>query len=640
MANKALKSLKFPDLTDTYIIPTVIPFGACDSSSTSTAFTATVPGITELADGVCVYLENGVATSELGATLNINGLGAKEIYISQGIVTAIGTQWNAAHSALFIYNSTRVDGGCWDFFYGYDSNTTYTPPKLGFGYATCSTGASTAAKTASLSNYNLTAGGIVSVKFTNAVGANATLNINSKGAVAIYYRGSAITAGVIEAGDTATFIYSTSPACYHLIALDKVGGSITVDSALSNSSTNPVQNKVVNAGLDELDEKIDALNDSRTYAMPFSIKQTGKYINYSTGEVGSGANYDYTDYVDVSMCSNVIYRRAKTTVASTSVGLAFYDSTKTFIQNSGEQIESGQAAVGYAGLKQIDVPSTAVYARFSTLHDTTTYGDFELYGLYKTPVVDSALSSTSKNPVQNKVVKAGLEKIQVQQWIGPGGGWYGFTTIDATGNDDPICFPDVNMTTGLISYLVLPEATQSVKGAMTATDKTKVDKLVDGIKEVPNSNLFNTVGFVDDYLIDASGEEVYSAGFKHTNVIPAIASHSYLLTGVATSATSAWHIRIHAYIDGVWSRQLADVSVSSSGGNISQSVTLSSTENGIVVNIFPNRLVSYPTLVDTTVKGMYVSSNQGSGNAGKFLVVGSDGTVTPTTLATWQATSY
>lgn len=237
MANKALKSLKFPDLTDTYIIPTVIPFGACDSSSTSTAFTATVPGITELTDGVCVYLKNGVATSELGATLNINGLGAKEIYISQGIVTAIGTQWNAAYSALFIYNSTRVEGGCWDFFYGYDSNTTYTPPKLGFGYATCSTGASTAAKTASLSNYNLTAGGIVSVKFANAVGANATLNINSKGAVAIYYRGSAITAGVIEAGDTATFIYSTSPACYHLIALDKVGGGAEIFWATYGTTT-------------------------------------------------------------------------------------------------------------------------------------------------------------------------------------------------------------------------------------------------------------------------------------------------------------------------------------------------------------------------------------------------------------------
>ena len=200
---------------------TIIPSGAVDSTSTSLAFTATVSGITSLQDGVCVYLKNGVATSELGATLDVNGLGAKPIYISQGIAVEMGTQWNSAYSALFIYNSTRFTGGCWDFFYGYDSNTTYTPVKLGFGYATCDTAAATAAKTASLSSYNLTSGGIVSVKFTNAVGAGATLNINSKGAKAIYHRGAAIADGVIEAGDTATFIYSTR---YHLIALDKAGG--------------------------------------------------------------------------------------------------------------------------------------------------------------------------------------------------------------------------------------------------------------------------------------------------------------------------------------------------------------------------------------------------------------------------------
>ena len=35
-----------------------------------------------------------------------------------------------------------------------------------------------------------------------------------------------------------------------------------------------------------------------------------------------------------------------------------------------------------------------------------------------------------------------------------------------------------------------------------------------------------------------------------------------------------------------------------------------------------------------------LAANQGSGNAGKFLVVGSDGVVTPVTMATWQGGSY
>ena len=88
-----------------------------------------------------------------------------------------------------------------------DNNTTYTPQKLGFGYGTCGTAAATAAKAVTLSGYEIVTNGIVAVKFTYAVPASATLNINSKGAKNIYYRGAAITSGVIGAGDIATFIY-------------------------------------------------------------------------------------------------------------------------------------------------------------------------------------------------------------------------------------------------------------------------------------------------------------------------------------------------------------------------------------------------------------------------------------------------
>ena len=74
-----------------------------------------------------------------------------------------------------------------------------------------------------LTDYLLVTNGIVSVKFTNAVPSSATLNINSKGAKAIYYRGSAITAGILNAGDTGTFVYDGTQ--YHLVAIDQSGGS-------------------------------------------------------------------------------------------------------------------------------------------------------------------------------------------------------------------------------------------------------------------------------------------------------------------------------------------------------------------------------------------------------------------------------
>ena len=69
-----------------------------------------------------------------------------------------------------------------------------------------------------MSSYTLTTGGIVAVKFTYAVPANATLNINSKGAKNIFHRGAKITAGIIKAGDIATFIYDGTQ--YHLISID------------------------------------------------------------------------------------------------------------------------------------------------------------------------------------------------------------------------------------------------------------------------------------------------------------------------------------------------------------------------------------------------------------------------------------
>lgn len=222
-----------------------IPMGHLDAASTATVMTATVTGITELRDGVCVWLTNGVIASASGVTLNVNGLGAKPIYnsLTGALVT---TTFTAASTYLFVYNSTRITGGCWDMVYGYDTNTTYTPVKLGFGYTTCSTAEATAAKTAALSSYTLTANGIVSVKFTNAVGAGATLNINSKGAKAIHYRGAAITDGIIKAGDTATFIYSTY---YHLIAIDRANPTKT--SELTNDSGFLTQHQDISGKLDK-----------------------------------------------------------------------------------------------------------------------------------------------------------------------------------------------------------------------------------------------------------------------------------------------------------------------------------------------------------------------------------------------------
>ena len=114
-----------------------------------------------------------------------------------------------------------------------DNNTTYTNESLGNGYGTCATEAATTAKVVTLANYALQTGGQVSVKFTYAVPAEATMNINSRGAKSIFYKGAKIVAGVIKAGDIATFIYDGTQ--YQLIAIDRWQNDITTNA--SNLST-------------------------------------------------------------------------------------------------------------------------------------------------------------------------------------------------------------------------------------------------------------------------------------------------------------------------------------------------------------------------------------------------------------------
>ena len=192
-----------------------IVYGVCDTAADVADKTVTVENNFALKEGATVIIRFVNANSIAAPTLNVNETGAKPMYrygtttLSTGTTT---TGWIAGAIQMFTYNGTGWIRDYWN-------NTTYSNASLGCGYATCSTAEATVAKTATLSSYSLTTGGMVAVKFTNAVPAKATLNINSKGAKNIYYRGAAITADVIKAGDIATFVYSSQ---YHLISIDRM----------------------------------------------------------------------------------------------------------------------------------------------------------------------------------------------------------------------------------------------------------------------------------------------------------------------------------------------------------------------------------------------------------------------------------
>ena len=187
-----------------------------------------------LVPGCIIAVKFTNSNTASNVTLNVNSTGAKSIWYNTAAYTSTDKNitGNAGRVTTYMY-----DGTYWVWISnGVDNNTTYSNASLGQGYGTCATAEATAAKAVTLSNYALTVGGIVSVKFTYAVPASATLNVNTKGAKAIYYKGAAITAGIIKAGDVATFIYDGTQ--YHLIAID--GNYYTeteVDSLLDGLKT-------------------------------------------------------------------------------------------------------------------------------------------------------------------------------------------------------------------------------------------------------------------------------------------------------------------------------------------------------------------------------------------------------------------
>lgn len=198
---------------------TNVAYGTSTTGASTAAKVITVTGNTNwtLSAGSIIVVKFNATNSASNPTFNVNGTGAKNVWYNTGLITTsnLGYAGTANRPMYYVYDGTQFIFMGWST----DSNTTYTPQGLGFGYGTCATAEATAAKVVTLSGYALVNNGFVSVKFTYGVPASATMNINSKGAKAIYWKGSAITDGVIQAGDTATFVYISNT--YHLVSIDR-----------------------------------------------------------------------------------------------------------------------------------------------------------------------------------------------------------------------------------------------------------------------------------------------------------------------------------------------------------------------------------------------------------------------------------
>lgn len=143
------------------------------------------------------------------------------------------------------------------------------------------------------------------------------------------------------------------------------GGSITVDSALSTESENPVQNKVVTT---ELNKKLETLDDD--------------------SQVPDAVNFDLDSELSLTSVKGVQNK------AIAEEFQKYADGTKTVAKAT--EATTAESATKAAQDAQGNVIDTT-YAKKTEVPAGT--------------IVDSELSATSENPVQNKVVKAEIDQV-------------------------------------------------------------------------------------------------------------------------------------------------------------------------------------------------------------------------------------
>ena len=209
----------------------VVYRGLCDTAIDTAAKVVTCENFV-LKDGAAIEVTFSLGNSVANAiTLNVNGTGAEPVYIA----------YNASSSTNFI-----LIGGYGTVSFRYivaDTNHWEVIGEPRAWYGTCSTGASTTAKTSTIRRVVVCAGTTVTLGMTNSNTASSpTLNLNSLGAKAIYagngtsYRPTNANGRGWSAGSTVTF--SFDGRYWHTVGASD--GGLKATSYLTNISSDGV----------------------------------------------------------------------------------------------------------------------------------------------------------------------------------------------------------------------------------------------------------------------------------------------------------------------------------------------------------------------------------------------------------------
>lgn len=353
------------------------------------------------------------------------------------------------------------------------------------------------------------------------------------------------------------------------ISVEGGGGSdITVDAELSDTSTNPVQNKVVKAALDNR----AVLDDVNTFTSPNNFDDI-----YMEDGINSLKWYNGSpNFVVASITSKRYTGEAATAKKATQDGdgnvITSTYATKTELNSCVKSVnnvtpdENGNVTISVSG-----------------------------GGIGGSITIDSALSSTSTNPVQNKVIKdalddkANLNKNNTflkENWFEKGVSLLAYRDSNSaikwyqSPTNPSIASIDATNYTGTAA-----KATQDGAGnVITETYATKSDisgvvKSVNGTKPDSNGNVTITVSGGSNVTVDTTlsatstnpiaNKTVYSAlGGKLGKTETAYAATKATQDGAGNTIATTYV----KFINGVGPDTSGNVNVSAGGGGVSTSV--------------------------------------------------------------------
>ena len=317
-------------------------------------------------------------------------------------------------------------------------------------FGTCSTGASTAAKTVSITTgtFNLEAGAKVTVKFSNANTASTpTLNVNSKGAKNIFHKGSQITSGTNKSllAGTVEFVYDGTQ--WHLIG-NYVNNSHAIISGTKKDGTTEIKGSATssnpslgNSGVTQGSygpAQDTTTSQAGTFTVPeFYVNSKGIVTEATTRTITlptetsitvtdkktSGAEKDTTDLVYA--VSNLVEGGTRGhTITPTYTGLP----TKAYV----DKVATGHVKYLGTATALTGLSTTAGQGDFYRVSTAFTFGS-------ETAHVGDIILATKDNPAQN-ITDWDLIHTEVDQntWVANTTTAAGYVTAPTTSNPNKV----------------------------------------------------------------------------------------------------------------------------------------------------------------------------------------------------------